>query len=81
MVQKYDFAIPAQYPKYSNTRGSRSVRVRVQVRVRFTVRVRCFVVTVKVRVRVRIRVRVKVRVSYRVRGGITSYDFTLHFLW
>ena len=31
------------------------------------------------RVRVRVRVRVIIRVRVRVRG-ITSYDFTLHFL-
>ena len=36
---------------------------------------------VRVRVRARIRIRVRVRVRVRVRGeGITSYDFTLHFL-
>ena len=34
---------------------------------------------VRVRVRVRVRARVRARVRVRV-GGITSYDFTLHFL-
>ena len=34
----------------------------------------------RVRVGARVRVGVRIGVSIRVRGGGTSYDFTLHFL-
>ena len=34
----------------------------------------------RVRVRVRARARIRVRARARVRYGITSYDFTFHFL-
>ena len=37
-------------------------------------------VRVRVRVRHRVRHRVRVRVRHRVRRGVTSCDFTLHFL-
>jgi len=37
-------------------------------------------VRVRIRVRVRVRVTFGVRVRVTVRGGVTSYDFTLHFL-
>ena len=47
--------------------------IRVRVRVSSKVRVR-----VSSRVGVRVRV---IRVSVSIRGGITSYDFTLHFVY
>ena len=36
---------------------------------------------IRVRVRVRVRVQVRVRIKVRVRRGVTSCDFTLHFLY
>jgi hypothetical protein len=62
--------------------GSNSGRVRVRVRVRAEcIGIGLAKVKVKVRVKVRVGVGVRVTVTVRVRGGITSYNFTLHFLY